>query len=513
MPGAILHSVKCCWTAAFLLISVMGGHGIASETSKAGDLFLKGEFAAAILEYQSILERNPASEEAHLGLIRSFLKKDDVQEAKEVSERALKLFPANSSLHALWADVLFRLAKTKEAKGEYLTAIRLDPKNGQGYLGLAKLHSFNFNRKSVRNMTTRAYECDPEDPVIIMAYAGNLPLTERIPLMEKYLRLALNESEEKLNVVRDKLEYYKKWGNRKAWKLAHPLEKAVVELASIRSSGRDAVTGYTVRTLINGKKADLLLDTGASGVLIHRRVADKLGLEIVSSTKIKGIGDSGQQAGSLALAKTVQIGPIEYQDCTLSMTDGLPVGASADGIIGLDQFNRYLVTLNLPKNRLELNPLPPVNGKPFDDPETWEELDRTIPPELATFTAIGTRGHLLTIPVTVNRKKSGFFFIDTGSSINLVDRSFAGQVTNLQSSNISVSGVSGKTKTFFAQHISLQLGKFRQENNGMYAIDLKNMSHDVGMEIAGFLGHPLLRQFALTIDYRDGLIDFIYAFH
>jgi hypothetical protein len=35
---------------------------------------------------------------------------------------------------------------------------------------------------------------------------------------------------------------------------------------------------------------------------------------------------------------------------------------------------------------------------------------------------------------------------------------------------------------------------------------------DIGVEIAGFLGHLLLRQFALTIDYRDSLIDFDYAY-
>jgi predicted aspartyl protease len=512
MSGAFMYAVKCFGTAAFLWIALIGRLTIAGEASKAGDLFLKGDFDAAISEYQSMLKQNPKAENAHLGLIRSFLKKDDIQAAQAAGEKALKLFPANASLYALWGDVLFRRAQTKEATEAYLKAIQLDPKNGRGYLGLAKLHAFNFNRKSVRSATLRAYACDPEDPVILMAYAGNLPLTARIPLMEKYLRLAQNESAGKLNVVRDRIEYAKKWGDRKAWRLVSPPEKGALELTPILPSGRAAVSGYTISALINGRKVELMLDTGAGGVVLHRKPAGKLGLAIVSSTKMKGIGDSGQQQGNLALAKTVKIGPLEFQDCTLGIMDRRPAGADADGIIGLEQFNRYLITLNLPKNKLTLNPLPPIHGKPFNDPESWEDLDRTIPPELASFTRLGIRGHLLTIPVIVNGKKSGFFIVDTGAAANVIDQRFAGQVTNVQSSYVSIGGISGKTKTFVARNISLRLGRFRQNNDGMYAIDLKNMSHDVGMEIDGFLGHPLLSQFALTIDYRDGLIDFDYAY-
>jgi hypothetical protein len=502
MPGAILHSVKRCWTAAFLLISVMGNHGIAGEPSQAGDLPSKSAPTAAISEPQSI----PASIEANLDWIRSLLKKDAVSEANEAAEQALKLFPANASLHALWGDLLSRMAKTKEAKDEYLKAILLDPKNGRGYLGLSKLHSFNFNRKSARSMQIRAYVCNPEDPEIMAAYASNLSLEEQM-----HFRLALDKLTDKPNGVTDNLRFSPIWDNQKIWKIVNPPEKAEIQLTPIRSSGRDAVSGYAISALIKGKKVDLLLDTGSNDVIITRNLADKLGLQIMGSAMIKGIGDSGVQTGSLALVPTVQIGPIEFKDCTIRMMDRQPAGGYADGIIGLEQFNRYLVTMNLPKNKLELKPLPPIKGKPFDDPESWKNLDRTIPPELASFTVIGKKLHLLVIPVIVNGKKSGFFLLDSGASIHVIDRHFAGQVTNLQSSNASIGGLSGKTKTFVAKNISLRLGKFQQENDSMYAIDLKDISRGVGMEIAGFLGNPLLRQFAITIDYRDGLIDFDYA--
>jgi hypothetical protein len=73
MAGTIMHSAKCYWIAALLLISVIGSHAIAGEASKDGDLILKGEFTATISEHQSIPGPDPDSKEAPLGLIRSYL--------------------------------------------------------------------------------------------------------------------------------------------------------------------------------------------------------------------------------------------------------------------------------------------------------------------------------------------------------------------------------------------------------------------------------------------------------
>jgi tetratricopeptide (TPR) repeat protein len=506
------NSWKYYCAVAFLWILVMGSYAAAGETSKAEDLISESKSTEAISEYLSITGHILESEEAHLSLLRSLLEKDDLKEAKEAGEKALKLFPISSSLHVLWGNVLFRMAKTKEAMESYLKAIQLDPKNCRGYLELAKLHSFNFSRKSARNMIFRAYECNPEDPEILSTYIDNISLEEQIPLFEKYFQSMNSNTAGEHNGAMDSRKSFSRWDDQRTWKTVNPPEKAEIKLTPIQPSGRDAPSGYGISALIKGRKVDLLLDTGASDILITRKLADKLGLQIMGSALIKGIGDSGEQKGSVALVPTVKIGPIEFQDCIIRTMDREPAGGNADGILGLEQFKHYLVTLNLPKNILELNPLPPIKGQPFDDRSSWKDLDRTIPPELASYTKIGKLGHLLMIPVIVNRKKSGFFLLDSGASTHLVDRHFAEQVTNLKSSYGSIRGLSGQAKTFIAQNITLQLGRFQQENDGMYAIDLKDMSRHLGMEIAGVLGHPLLRQFAITIDYRDGLINFNYAY-
>jgi hypothetical protein len=54
----------------------------------------------------------------------------------------------------------------------------------------------------------------------------------------------------------------------------------------------------------------------------------------------------------------------------------------------------------------------------------------------------------------------------------------------------------------------LQFGGFRQKNLGMTAFNMWEQSRRVGTEISGFLGLPVLDLFTLTIDYRDGLVNF-----
>jgi hypothetical protein len=54
----------------------------------------------------------------------------------------------------------------------------------------------------------------------------------------------------------------------------------------------------------------------------------------------------------------------------------------------------------------------------------------------------------------------------------------------------------------------LQFAGFRQKNLGMTAFNMWEQSRRLGTEVSGFFGLPLLNLFTLTIDYRDGLVNF-----
>jgi hypothetical protein len=76
----------------------------------------------------------------------------------------------------------------------------------------------------------------------------------------------------------------------------------------------------------------------------------------------------------------------------------------------------------------------------------------------------------------------------------------------------SMKGISGKVKDMYVtDELVLQFAGFRQRNLDMSSFDFSKLSRANGIEVSGFLGLPLLNLFELSIDYRDGLVKFVYA--
>lgn len=57
------------------------------------------------------------------------------------------------------------------------------------------------------------------------------------------------------------------------------------------------VRGYGLNVSVNGVSANLRIDTGASGILINSKMAEKAGLTRLSDLRIGGIGDKGASHG------------------------------------------------------------------------------------------------------------------------------------------------------------------------------------------------------------------------
>src|SRR5208282_3844595 len=122
---------------------------------------------------------------------------------------------------------------------------------------------------------------------------------------------------------------------------------------------RDAqhIVGYGLGVRLNDRNSHLLLDTGASGILIGRKSAEKAGLKHISDIRYFGIGDKGSQGGYLALADHIRVGALEFADCVVHVADRTQL-TDEDGLIGADVFSSYLIDIDLPAAKLRLSPLP-----------------------------------------------------------------------------------------------------------------------------------------------------------
>lgn len=492
-----------------LLASALPVQAPAELQVRADELYRTGEFTEAAKLYRTLVEQDSSNEKAQKGLIRSLLKNDDVEESVLAGSKAIGALPSSAPIHAAVGDVSFREGELGEAERHYRKALEADSRIARGYFGMAKVYASSFNRRAMRDMDRKAYELDPEDPEIIRAYATDLPADTQIPLLEKYLQVGLNELADRKDAIRERIAYLKKMGDRGTWLLEGTPRATTIKLGRINPApGRH--TGYRVKLAINGKKpVDLHLDTGASGVLIHRKLAEKLGVELISESTFRGVGDEGKRKAYQGLAQSIKIGDLEFRDCVIEISDKR---LSDDGLIGVDTSQQFLVSLNLPENRIELEPLPAINGQRYDNPKSWLELDRTPIPELEGFVQVRKWGHLL-LDTLVNDKRRGFFLLDTGASTNVISQRLARQVTSLAPTNMRIRGLSGDVKdTASARKVVLQVGRFRQENDGILAISFREMSKSAGLEVSGLIGNPILSQLVITIDYRDGLINLSYPY-
>ncbi len=96
---------------------------------------------------------------------------------------------------------------------------------------------------------------------------------------------------------------------------------------------------YTAEALINGERVRVLVDTGATGVAISQRVADRLGL--VSHEAVTTRTANGNTIAYLVRLKQVQLGGVVANDVAASITPGL----EGDALLGMSFLGRMDVRL------------------------------------------------------------------------------------------------------------------------------------------------------------------------
>jgi hypothetical protein len=131
---------------------------------------------------------------------------------------------------------------------------------------------------------------------------------------------------------------------------------------------------------------------------------------------------------------------------------------------------------------------------------------------MANWARIYRIGHDLLMPTHVNESKAMLFILDTGASLNMMSTRAAATVSKVRSEdNLRIKGVSGEVnKVYTADMATLQFANIRQPNQYMATIDMAGISKNLGIEVSGFIGFPIFRQVEMKIDYRDGLVRFIY---
>ncbi len=507
-------------------------------------MFRKGDFDGAIQKYQQIIAAKPKSPDAYAGLVRVYLKKRDVNQADSTVQRALK--DADSApVRVALGEVYFRQGKIAEAGQEWVAVINSGHQNARAYLGLARERAALSLYKGSAAMIEKAHQLDPNDPEINMYWSAQLTRAERIKSLEEYLGGENYEDAETRAKMHRYLSYLKALGqNPHNCQLVTKTSSTEIALLRMLSDPQH-LRGFGLPVGVNGEKSRLLLDTGASGIMINRRLAEKAGVTKLSEIEIQGIGDTGSKSGYIGVADSLRVGDLEFKNCPVRVVEDRGINGE-DGLIGADVFSKFLIDMDFAKEKLRLSQLPARPGEVAssihletgdddsdDDSENLAQSgeksagdssstaaggkrilqDRYIAPEMKSYTQVYRFGHHLLVPTMIGKSPlSKLFLLDSGGFSNLISVSAAGEVTKVhRDSDTTVRGISGKVeKVYSADKAVLQFGHLRQENQDLVAFDLNSLSNNDGTEVSGILGFALLRLLDIKLDYRDGLVDFAY---
>jgi predicted aspartyl protease len=508
-----------------------------SEAEKA---FLSADFAKAVSDYQAALASHTGDAELTAGLVRGLLRQQKVQEAADAVKASLAISPNSAALISLRGEVEFRQGTPWLAIQTALESDKLDTCNPRNHLLMADLERISSLYASSRRELEIAHQLNPADPEIRREWIGTLPLKQRIAEVEAYLSAPTGNDEEDSRRMRMSLERLKKMAAepRKPCRLVSTLATAEVPFEKIM---RDAthVRAFGLDVKLNGHPSLLQIDTGAGGLLVSRSVAEHAGLKPLSETELGGIGDQGYQRGYSAYADSIHIGNLEFQDCQVEVLDGRSV-LNGDGLIGMDVFAKFLVTLDYPMRKLLLSQLPLRPGaivaeepslKTSDAVRDEDEesgaksgntapaekaaqgpFDRYIAPEMKDYTKVYRVGHDLILPAALNGKEVRLFIMDTGAFTTSISPEAAREVTKVHADALGrVKGINGEVKNvYWADSVTFRFAQLSQTVPNVVSFDTSGISRGTKMEISGLIGATALNLLTIHIDYRDGLVKFDY---
>jgi len=421
-----------------------------------------------------------AATTASAGHVRWLIAKDQWKEAL-AEARALVAETPDSDASTALGEALYRAGQIDDA-GEALAPIAAaDDAPARALAQLCLVRAAQGKDGEAAALMERAVAKAPEDPWVAYRASGAARTRARaVSLLETYLEAAQGDDPDRLEGARGTIRLYTALGERKVWVPVASPERVEVPLKPLTGTGG----GFFVEaSLANRKKIRLLLDTGSTGLFVVERAVKKGGLTPLSEETVFAGGGAGRTSSSRGLLKKLSIGGLEFADALVTTTrDEFDPQGRIHGVLGLNAFSGYRVTLDLVKGRLILEPC-------GDDPAG------------APYWDVG--GQMLVLASAVPGPE-GLFLFDTGATRSMIARSFADRVQGAQVERAAaVRTYGGNVAGASAVHgVKLRFLALEGRGGPVYASDLTQRSRLGGVEVSGFLGMDLLDATTIVVDTR-----------
>jgi len=240
---------------------------------------------------------------------------------------------------------------------------------------------------------------------------------------------------------------------------------------------------------INGRRANLLVDTGSNQIILNAAAAASFGLQpaqtglpYVEQTQINGqtlrVGSAQSfMAGAMSFGRTlVTLGKSSHFD-----TGGAPV----DGVFGLDVLTRHKAVINCRTKLI------------FFKVDRARQMDLSSVASEEKFTRIPLRREengALTVPCSI-RGQPARLFVDTGAFLTILHEPFLKSVgVPIEATRISANFAAGASRKISAGKINdLKIGGFKTPAAKFGVTELPNFTVKQGSaRVSGILGMDTL---------------------
>ena len=480
-----------------------------------------GKFNEAIERYNAVITSGTNTAAAYAGLARAYLKLKKTNDAYLAAQKAVEKDGSLATTHSALGEVYFRQGKLHEAQNEFLTALKSGQADARTYLDLARFYRATYDFKKAKVAIDKAHSLDPNDPDIGAAWVETRPLSEQVKALEDniaseskyYSRAEKARFKQRVSLLTDEIEH-----PERTCGMTNRPEGSEMQLVPV---GKDFIG---VEIHVNGVKSRLVLSTVSSGIVISGQVANEAGVEPIARADMDALGEQNPPEVYIGFARSLKIADLEFQNCYVTVIERATPHSfydQVDGLIAAGFFSKYLVDADIRNQKLTLGPLPsrPAAEDPdsvamdSSDSDAENFHDRYTAPEMSEWTQMYSFGNAILVPTQINSSPPALFEVATSSKYNVLSPEFAREWAPLKPDEQSarLEGINGKVSTESSGKVKLALADLHFKAIRVISFDDARSSGSEETEIAGYLGFDLLRNLHLVIDYRDGLIDFIFA--
>lgn len=423
--------------------------------------------------------------------VRDLLAEDRWEEALALAREEFASEDGESG--AVLGEALFRSGELVEAAAVLAAVLdRHDPPPLRALVQLGLLRVAEGRGREGTELLARALKAAPDDPYVLFRAAGAAGSRQAVvEALKRYIELAGDSDSDRVEGARGTIRFLTALGDRETWVQTERPDTAGLPLRKV--PGRAGVVrGYTLKATVGERKKPLrvLLDTGSPGFYLDHRIARKHGMKVLAEATVFGGGGSGRHKSARGILSRFQAGDIGFGD-VLASTSGtrLDPAASFQGLIGLDPFNGYIVTLDLARGTLHLAK-PPPSGDPWPGPG-WSRGVRYWTVSGQFLVEAGDAGGA-----------RGLFVLDTGATRSLVSENFVERVEGavVQGEGM-VHGFGGvRPGSARVRGLDLRFQGLTGDDGDLGVDDLSLRSRLSGVEISGFIGLDILAGEVIRID-------------